>query len=86
MKRFIMRGIITVLLLWASLSFLLDILPTGIFIIRNLFAIIAGEVDMPTLKKTSVVTIFAMPILFFGLVSLIPRKDGSYSDDEEPKN
>lgn len=85
MKRFILRGVITALLLLSALSLLRDVLPDGLFVIRNFFGIIAGETALPPLKGTSIVTLFAMPVLFIGLISTIPRKDGSYSDDEEEK-
>lgn len=82
MRRFAARGIIIVLLL-LSAGYLIKTAGTDcLFAIRNFIGIAAGEVEPPVIKKTTLVCIFVVPSLLGLLIGTIPRKDGTYIDEE----
>ncbi len=82
MRRFVAKGIIIGALLLSAVYLIQNAGADCLFVLKNFVEIVAGEVDLPPIKKTTVVCIFAVPFLLGMLIGTIPRKDGTYIDEE----
>ncbi len=85
MRKFAVKGVIVGLLLITAVSLFRSVWSDALFVLRHFMEIVTGEVQAPVMDSKAAIGI---GVVLFGLAMLIgtiPRKDGSYID-EETKN
>lgn len=83
MSRYVAKGIITGLLISTVVYLFKTAGADCLFIVQHFIEIIAGEAELPAIKNTTVVCLFVIPSLLALLIGTIPRKNGSYIDEED---
>jgi len=86
MRRWAARSVIVALLMLSSGYLLKKTWGDCLFVLRNLEGIFAGTIALPAMDYSAISSLCGILFLLAMLIGTIPRKDGSYIDEQSPKD